>query len=108
MTSKIKTMYVKKQLNILIKWIAFQYNSIWNTVHWNRMIFKANFKKWCSRNEYEIFFVLPFTKISLGIINAQQRQDYNKQCMKQGLRRLSHNNLIKSCYYCTGKIITLK
>lgn len=93
---------MKKPLNNIIDSIKFQYNSIWNTLHWMRMKRKAKFKKWCSRNKYEIFFVVPFTKTSLGVINSQQRQDYNKQSMKHGFKRLTHNQLIKAAYYCTA------
>jgi hypothetical protein len=92
----------------LKNWIIFQYNSIWNTLHWNRMKFKAHFKKWCSKNKFEVFFIVPATKKSLCVISQNQRRDYNKIALKQGLKKLTHNELIKACYYCTGQIITLK
>lgn len=96
-----------KKLKQLLAWIVFEFNSILNTINWNKAILKCHFKKWCSRNPYEIFFILPFTKTTLGVISQNQRKDYNKHAMKQGFKKLSHNELIKNSYYCTGKIITL-
>ena len=98
---------MKKVLNKIVEFAKFQYNSIWNTLHYKRMIFNANFKHWCSRNKYEVFFVIPFTKTSLGVISQNQRKQYNNFALKNGLKKFTHNELIKASYYTTGKIITL-
>ena len=72
------------------------------------MVLKANFKHWSSKNKHELFFVVPFGKNKLGVISQHQRDYYNKMAMKHGFKRLSHNELIKASYYCTGKIVKLK
>lgn len=97
-----------KKIKKFLELIKFQYNSIWNTLHYYRMIRKAKFKKWASRNKHSIFFVIPFSKTTLGVIDQTQRRDYNRMALKEGLRKLSHNDLIRGSYYCTGQIINLK
>lgn len=72
------------------------------------MILKAHFLKWSSKNKYELFFVVPFTKTSLGVISQNDRKNYNNYAMKKGLKTLTHNELIKASYYCTGSLIKLK
>ena len=81
-------------------WIVYHFNSLWNSYHFWYMKRKAeNLHKLTGKQ----YFIVPASKYKLAVVNNDYVGWYNKMASKTpGVKKITHPDLLKMCYYKTA------
>jgi len=82
-----------------VKWLVFQFNSIWNHFHWKKVIKEANELHQKTGKRY---YVIPTVNKCI-VVNNDWLKLYNKSQKKNKQPTLTHKQLTEMAYYDTGR-----
>lgn len=81
------------------QWIIFQFNTLWNSIHFWMKKREANKLHKLTGKQY---FVVPASKTSLMVIDNSYVKWHNKIASKtKGMKKITHPQLLRDCYYKT-------
>jgi len=80
------------------QWLIFQYNTIWNSIHfWMKKREADKLHKLTGKQ----YFIVPRTKTSLMVVNNDYIKWYNQQASKHKQKKITHPQLLEMCFYKT-------